>query len=1640
MTEPIENKIDTNDMNDELSHPLDKHLAKMAKAAPDEASKGASFASVCKTFLEKDPVHYSKDYVKVMNFSDYAREKGIDARDTGIDLVAERRNGKYAAIQCKYRQKGGTVQTSEINSFISEAVSEFDEMVIMHSMSQHSSWVADHKIAKNDVVTIGIEHLRELNIDWAKFFNTKTVSRGKKKELRGYQKKAVNDTVKGLTNADRGHIVMACGTGKTIVSLKIAEKLAGKGKTVLFLVPSLALMTQTLQVWGEECDYMLPLVVCGDESMGKRKTGGRNDDDTIEETARDIPYPASTSSKKLVKRFGEVNASGAAKENMVVVFSTYQSVDRVSEAQQQNEGAIPAFDFVVCDEAHRTTGAVTEKMDRKAANFRKIHENRFVDAKKRLYMTATPKVFSDTVKTRGANAKANVYSMDDGSEHYGKRLHTLGFAKALSLKEKPLCDYKVIVLGLDEDIVPREEQEADDQDAGIGLGARAQLIGVFKTMAKDGIQGISDAKNNMSRAIMYCARALPRKGSKMENSSMEMAHHFEKTTKDYLESEWGRSSKSKNFKCEVRHVDGYMDGWERKERMDWLKGVKDENTCHILSNNRCLSEGVDVPALDAVIFMHASGSPIDVIQSVGRVMRSSPGKEFGYVIIPVGIPAGWTTDDVLKSSKKFDVVWKVVNALRSNDERLDQLLNAGVIGQSIESKVVIDTITSGGRNRSAQAAVETIQQQLPFSADKRFPVAVIGQIVEKCGTRTYWDAWATHVGESAVRYAELIKQKIGGQTSSATTAFDNFLAEVQDDLNDSITGEQAVQMLAQHVATMPVFSRVFSDGAFVAKNPVSIAMTKVLKSIDLQEERLEGGMEKVFDGIRQEIDTVTDPEAQQTLIKILYGKFFDAADKKIRDRHGIVYTPIEVVDFILRSVNDVLNDEFGETLGSKGVQILDPFTGTGTFIARLLDLGLIPKDALKRKFKREIHANEITLLAYYIAAVNIERSYSKIMGGYEGFRGICLSDTFQMYEKPDQISMFFPENSGRRKNQVAQDIRVIVGNPPYSSGQNNQDDENKNTKYDKLDAEIRQTYAEQSRANLKNSLYDSYIRAIRWASSRLKEKGVMSFITNAGWLDGIATDGLRKCLVEEFTSLYIFNLRGDKTDVESGGSNVFGGQCGIDVAVLLFVKNPNSVQKGTIRYCDIADSQICGPVSTSAKLKRIKEIGSVRGIGNLQGWETITPNQHNDWINLRNESFNQFMASAGKAKDEPCRLFSVNSNGVTTSRDPWCFNSSKIELERNVKNTLDFYNRNVDAAPRVTSGKISMEHITRDAKNISWSRDLEKSFTNGKKVDFDADCVRISLYRPFVKRWLYFNRRLNECVYKTPSVFPTPETRNLSIIVTGKVAKSKFSVMMTDVTPERHTLNTCRILPLYQFDEVSNDNADLYDGNADQSSQKQNISESGLVAFRKHYKDESINRVDVFYYVYGLLHSPQYRNKYKVNLAKELPRIPMVATSDDFRRFSQAGRTLGKLHVGFENVKPYDVKIERSLLYQDFAGDPDALYRVEKMEFVKEGKKPDMTRVVYNEYITMTGIPLEAYDYKLDGYSVLKTIMSEQCVDVDKDTAKRQGSYIVDDVNNYATDTMNDPAYILKLFQRMITVSLETLKIVKELPDLNITD
>ncbi|MBT9159735.1 MAG: hypothetical protein DDT26_00998 [Dehalococcoidia bacterium] len=791
--------------------------------------------------------------------------------------------------------------------------------------------------------------------------------------------------------------------------------------------------------------------------------------------------------------------------------------------------------------------------------------------------------------------------------------------------------------------------------------------------------------------------------------------------------------------------------------------------------------------------------------------------------------------------------------------------------------------------------------------------------------------------------------------------------------------------------------------------------------------------------MRRRAAGIDKADAKQKIIVELYDKFFRNAFPKMTERLGIVYTPVEVVDFIIHSVNEVLQSEFGQTLGSKGVHILDPFTGTGTFITRLLQSGLIKPEELEHKYRHEIHANEIVLLAYYIAAINIEAAYHGVAGGdYVPFEGICLTDTFQLYEQErDLINDLMADNSNRRTRQKELDIRVIVGNPPYSVGQKSENDNADNLVYTNLDHRIRQTYAAKSSAKLAKGLYDSYVRAIRWASDRIGDAGVMGFISGSGFVDKPAMDGLRQCLAEEFSNIHVLNLRGDirKNMLSKGraceGQNIFGSGSMTGIAVTLFVKNPNALVHGKIYYHDIGND-----LTTRYKLSKISGYKSIAGIAASSGWTKIDPDEHGDWLRQRNKSFEAFIAVGDKSGTES-RVFKNFSLGVVTNRDAWTYNPSRDAVTLNMRTMIDFYEQELerfDAAHVTYSRKdrdAALERfINTDPTKISWTRALKSDLAKGKHFAFDENCLTKSLYRPFTRQWLYFNRTFNEMVYQMPRIFPDKTSDNRTICVSGIGARSGVSALMSNALPNLDLIEKGQCFPRYIYESA--EAGTLFEGRRAGVEKHDALTDEGLAHFQTAYPSEAITKDDLFYYVYGLLHSEEYRDRFSDNLSKQLPRIPAVKKASDFWAFVQAGRKLGDLHCDYEMAEPYPVTFERGNTSLAAPSDPEAFYRVEQMKF--GGKRPnlDKTTVIYNSNITISGIPLEAYDYVVNGKPAIEWVIERQCVKTDK------ASGIVHDASRYAIETVGNPAYPLKLLQRVITVSLDTMKIVRSLPKLEI--
>jgi len=1391
--------------------------------AKTEREKGTYFEQLCVQYF-KHEAYYADLFTDVQMYADWAIQQGLKGTDTGIDLVATTNEGEFYAIQCKLYAENYKLQKSDIDSFFTAASKKYFAHRIIVSTTRNWSVNALDALDNQDppVIKIDLFTLENSQIDWSKFAERKQVVFKQKKKLRDHQKAALTHVKTGLyeQKLERGKLIMACGTGKTFTSLKIAEECAGKGKRILFLVPSLSLLSQTLTEWTQESTTPLhSFAVCSDSEVGKKKENN-SFIDQITTLAHELQYPATTDAKKLSEKVEHLHD----KEHMTVVFSTYHSIATISDAQ--NDYGMAEFDLIICDEAHRTTGATHDSEH--DSNFVKIHDSGFILGKKRLYMTATPRVYSDDVKNKAEDF--TLYSMDD-TKLFGETLYTINFSEAVKLGL--LVDYKVIVLTVDSETIIEKIGKTITDSNEIVVDDAARIVGCWKALSKQGIHAdTAEDINPMQRALAFCqVIEQSQKARKHQVSSKNIAGIFQQVVEAYQEAEAKEGNEiSHRLICEADHVDGGMGADLKEQKLNWLKANPekqfDENgnerpVCRILSNVRCLSEGVDVPALDAVLFLTPRNSQVDVVQSVGRVMRLAPNKSKGYVILPVVIPPGVEPNKALDDNQTYKVVWQVLQALRSHDDRFDAMINkmdlTGIDRSKMEVIAITNKVAKKTKKQSAgqggtvigktprpkkEQDDEQTQQSFSFESTE-IERAIVAKVVQKVGNKHHWEDWANDIAKIAQTHIKLITDILKRpECIHEREVFQQFANELRDDLNNAVSDDEVIEMLAQHLITKPVFDALFDEYSFVSNNPMALAMQKVLDVLDQHQIDSETqALQRFYDSVKLRATNIDSAEAKQKIIVELYDKFFRNAFPRMTERLGIVYTPVEVVDFIIHSVNDILHKEFGKNFADEGVHVIDPFTGTGTFISRLLQSGLIPQDKLVYKYKNEIHANEIVLLAYYIAAINIEAVYhSQIIDEYSPFKGICLTDTFQMAEKDDLISEVLVDNSERRKRQKALDIRVIVGNPPYSAGQDSANDNNANLKYPLLDERIRTTYAENSKATNKNALYDSYIRAIRWASDRIKQQGVIGFVTNAGWIDANTADGLRKCLVEEFSALYIFHLRGNaRTSGEQRRKekdNVFGQGTRTPIAISILVKNPHAENKGKIYFYDIGDY-----LTREQKLEKISELKSINGIENTIGWTEITPDEHHDWLKQRDDSFSQYISMGDKKDKNAIVLFNNYSNGIKTNCDSWCYNLSKINLENKINLYLNNYNSELERYKK-SDKKVPIEKFVKyDETKISWHSGILPKLERGIEGKFHQKNIVPSLYRPFFKEWLYYDSLIIQRLAQMPKFFTHSPSENKLISVTGKGSTKEFSVLMTNEIPDLEMVSKGQCFPLSIYEE-----------------------------------------------------------------------------------------------------------------------------------------------------------------------------------------------------------------------------------------------
>lgn len=1553
-----------------------------------QRERGTLFEKLVLAYLKNEPT-YKQLYSDVWLLNEVPKHFGIPKKDTGVDLVAQQKNGELVAIQAKfYKEKIGK---AEINSFVADLGKHYyNRGLIISTVDEWNKNALDTvNYNQKNIEIIGLTDLRNSQIEWNDFDFQRPgkVKVKSSKKLRFYQKTALENAINHFKNHDRGQLIMAPGTGKTFTSLKIAEAFANDAREqykVLYLVPSIQLLTQTLRGWYNDTNLSITSM-----AVTSDRDASRGDDGTEDIKATDIGYPATTSSNDLLKNWNSLKKDNI-KDEIFVVYCTYHSIEVISDAQKQR---FPDFDFIIADEAHRTTGAHESNKDK--SFFTKVHDEEIIRGTKRLYQTATPKMYGEDAK-RNAKDKSIIISSMDDEKKYGEVFYRMGFGQAVSYGI--LTDYKVMVLAIDEAAIQKDMQRAlSDSENGLNIDDIGRIVGIWNGMMRR--NGYKNPQKNSSFDGAPLERAIA--FTRTIADSKKVSQQFEKVVNEYL----GYQEEQNTIQLSMRHADGSMNALQKGNILDWLADDnKPKDEARIISNVRFLTEGIDVPSLDSVIFLAPKKSQVDIVQAVGRIMRKSEGKEYGYIILPVVIPTGETPETVLDNNKNYEVVWQIINALRSVDERFEAMIDKINIAKPKQLKVI--GVGSAPKENNEQTTNNSsdqdthVQTELNFEWDK-FESAIYGKIVQKVGNRKYLENWSNDVAKIARRQIDWIKNKLKDSQSPIKNEFNKFVLSLKHNINEGIDDNQAAEMLSQHLITKPIFEALFDQYSFVNNNPVSLSIEKVVKELEKAGfSKEQENLQPLYESIRMRAEGIERAEDKQKVIISLYNKFFKTAFESTTNRLGIVFTPIEVVDFIIKSVDDVMKKHFSKSLADKDVHILDPFTGTGTFVVRTLsylkdklDSGEITISDITHKFMKELHANEIVLLSYYIAAINIEATFDDIdkkSTNYVPFKGIVLTDTFDSLENVNTLDdTYFSTNNERLKQQQKSPITVIIGNPPYSAKQKNEDGNQVKVKYSNLDKSLQRYWVEKSTATNKNNLFDSYIRALRWSANRIQRNGVIGFITNNSFIDGNAMDGMRKSLLKEFSDIYILNLKGairNKTKQQRSfeGENIFDIMTG--VTIVLLIKDESQKGEGILHYLDIGNN-----MSKNEKLLRLENWSSYKNIEDK--FKIIKPNEQGDWINQRNSNFNNLIPLGDKKTKDA--LFVEYSGGITTGRDDWSWSFSREKVKKTMQRSIDYYNKHL--------GDTSI--YSDNVEEISWTSSLKRRFERNEFQYLDESRIYIGMYRPFTKKYVYYSKEWIDRQYQMTKIFPESNSDNLLISLSNKTNGKNFTSLLLNVLPDRNIFSGgSQNLPEYLYDNLGSYSA---------------IREDILS------KLSGLSQDDVMFYLYSVFHSKEYANIYYDDLSKSFPRLPNLKHKNDY---IEIGRKLANLHLNYENQPKWeDIVVNIKTKFPD--------YRVKKMKHPKKRDENgkliiDYSTIIFNDSITIENIPEEAYQYEVNGRSAIEWIINQYQVSIDRKSG------VIDDPNEFS----DNPKYILNLLVSIITVSMKTLKLIEKLPDFEIIE
>ncbi|GAA7434523.1 DEAD/DEAH box helicase family protein [Helicobacter pylori] len=1239
--------------------------------------KGSLFEKISKHFLKEHDSANEYESIDLWNDWELRGNEG----DRGIDMVVTTTSKEYIAVQCKYHQNN--ISLNDIATFLTQLQSgvgevRFKKGIIISTSNLSSNALKAIEQIRSNGMGIDIDEITEEDfiysqIDWEKLDTTQSeLPLCDKKKPRPHQIEAIEETKEYFSDPKntRGKLIMACGTGKTYTSLKIMEAL--DPKITLFLAPSIALLSQTFREYAQEkSEPFYASIVCSDDKVGKGKKN-KSDDGIDDINFSELPLKPSTRLEDILS----VHEKAKKENKRFIIFSTYQSALRIQEAQRMGLGGI---DLIICDEAHRTVGAMYSSNERDDKNaFTLCHSDEHIKAKKRLYMTATPKVYSESSKAKAKEKDNVIYSMDD-EEIFGQEIYTLNFERAIALDL--LTDYKVIILAVrsknlsgvtnsvNKKISQLEAKGTKLDKKLINNEFVCKIIGTHKGLAKQDIIALDDENKEdndlqnkydtapSQRAINFC---------KSIDTSKRIKDSFETIMECYDEELKKKSFK--NLQISIDHIDGTMNCKVRLEKLEKLNEFQ-PNTCKVLSNARCLSEGVDVPALDSIVFFDGKSAMVDIIQAVGRVMRKAKRKKRGYIILPIALEESEIKNlDQAVNNTNFKNIWKVIKALRSHDPSL-------VDEATFKEKIKIFGSDDGNIRNDEEPQKDKTEQD-PKQAQKTLFDAILLQdladavynvMPTKLGDRNYWENFAKKTGNIARTLNERLKDIFGKNPEF----FHDFLDSLRGNIHQNIKEDEALDMITSHIITNPIFDALFGDNI---KNPIAKALDKMVEKLsDLGLEGETKDLKNLYESVKTEATHAKSPKSQQELIKNLYNTFFKVAFKKQSEKLGIVYTPIEVVDFILRATNGILKKHFNTDFNDKSITIFDPFTGTGSFIARLLskENNLISDGALKEKFDKNLFAFDIVLLSYYIALINITQAAQNRDSSLKFFKNIALTDSLDFYEKKNDKGVLswlledLKENKEIKSTLEQQNIRVIIGNPPYSDGAKSENDNNQNLIHPKLEKRVSEKYGKNSSSKASGkTTRDTLIQSIRMASDLLKDRGVIGFVVNGSFIDSKSGDGFRKRVVQEFSHLYVLNLRGNaRTSGENRkkeSDGIFDSGSRATIAIIFFVKD-RSVKNSTIHYHDIGDY-----LKREEKLNRLANFTDLDAIN----FKTIIPNNKGDWINQRNDDFDKLIALKRDKKLQNPSVFDINSRGVATNRDPWVYNFSQKILTQSVQNAL----------------------------------------------------------------------------------------------------------------------------------------------------------------------------------------------------------------------------------------------------------------------------------------------------------------------------------------------------------------------------------